>query len=269
MPADAVRCVDGDIRLAAVMLALAAVPAMADTVDDFTAAVPGIPGKSWVELLRQAFPTIASGPGNAATVRGEIALRPIEERLAFSDECPDPLELRSIEFADTRISGKRRLIVGVATDRDACAAPLALFDGDGKLLDAADVKQDRNYAFGRDFTHSLGPDGALVVITNFHINAGEGYDTETLVLATADRLTPIGSVFARSEQNCRRWISQEATIGIAPDYGPFARITGYIKTATRLLAPDCQTPQGKEMIVITRTDWRWNAARRAYAKVAR
>jgi hypothetical protein len=261
------------IRLAAAIVALmlAAVPAMADTVDDFTTAVPGVPGKTWIDLLRQAFPDIAIGPKNEAIVHGDIALRSIEEDGAFTDECPDELKLRSLEVAQVRISGKNRLIVGVATDGDACAAPLALFEGSGsgKLLDAANVKQDKNYSFGRDLARSLGPDGQLVVVTNFHINAGEGYDTETLVLATAGKLSSIGSVFAKSETDCRRSISTEATISLAPDYGPFARITGYIKTGTRRVAADCQTPQGKEMITIDRIDWRWSAARQAYRKVAR
>jgi hypothetical protein len=261
------------IRFAAVIVALmlAAVPAMADTVDDFTAAVPGIPGKTWIDLLKQLFPDIAVGPKNEAVVHGDIALRPIEEDGAFTDECPDELKLPRLEFSEARISGKRRLIVGIATDGDTCIAPLALFEGggDGKLLDAANVKQDKNYSFGRDFVRSLGPGGQLVVVTNFHTNAGEGYDTETLILAIADKLSPIGSVFAKSETDCRRSISTEATIGLAPDYGPFARITGYVKSSTRRVAADCQTPQGKEMITIDRFDWRWSAARQAYRKVAR
>jgi hypothetical protein len=261
------------MRFAAVIVAfmLAAAPAMADTVDDFTAAVPGIPGKSWMDLLKQLFPDLAVGPKNEAVVRGGIALRPIEEDGAFTDECLDELKLRSLEFAQVRISGKNRLIIGVATDGDTCAAPLALFEGsgDGKLLDAANVKQDKNYSFGRNFVRSLGEDGQLVVVTNFHTNAGEGYDTETLILATADKLSPIGSVFAKSEIDCRRSIAEEATISLAPDYGPFARITGYVKSSTRRVAPDCQTPQGKEMITIDRFDWRWSAARQAYRKVAR
>jgi hypothetical protein len=261
------------IRLAAVIVSfmLAALPAMADTVDDFTAAVPGIPGKTWMDLLKQLFPDITVGPKNDAIVHGDIALRSIEEDGAFTDDCPDELKLRSLEVAQVRISGKSRLIVGVATDGDTCAAPLALFEGsgDGKLLDAANVKQDKNYSFARDLARSLGPDGQLVIVTNFHINAGEGYDTETLVLATAGKLSSIGSVFAKSETDCRRSISTEATISLAPDYGPFARITGYIKTGTRRVAADCQTPQGKEMITIDRIDWRWSAARQAYRKVAR
>ena len=264
--------VRGVIRLAAAMLAfaLATVPAAAVTVDDFSASAPGVPGKSWLELLRQVFPDIALGLKNEAILRGDIDLRPIEPDGAFTDECPDELTLRSLEVVDARIAGKRRLIVGIATDGDVCVAPLALFDGsEGKLLDATNVKQDKNYSFGHDFARSLGPDGQLITVTNFHINAGEGYDVETLVLATADKLLSIGSVFAKSEIDCRRSMSQEATVGIAPDYGPFARITGYVKTTTRRLAPDCQTRQAKEIIAIARTDWRWNAARRAYTKVPR
>jgi hypothetical protein len=261
------------IRVAAVIVAftLAAVPAVADTVDDFTAAVPGIPGKTWMDLLKQLFPDIAVGPKNEAVVHGDIALRPIEEDGASTDECPEALKLRSLEFSQSRISGNNRLIVGIATDSDACVAPLAMFEGsgDGKLLDAVNAKQDKNYSFGRDFTRPLGPDGQLVIVTNFHTNAGEGYDTETLILATADKLSPVGSVFAKSEIDCRRSIAQEATISFAPDYGPFARITGYVKSSTRRVAPDCQTPQGKEMITIDRFDWRWSAARQAYRKVAR
>jgi hypothetical protein len=222
-------------------------------------------------LLKQLFPDITVGPKNEAVVHGDIRLRPIEEDGAFTDDCPDKLKLRSLEVAQVRISGNSRLIVGVATDGDTCVAPLALFEGsgDGKLLDAANVKQDKNYSFARDLARSLGSDGQLVVVTNFHTNAGEGYDTETLILATADKLSSIGSVFAKSEIDCRRSISTEATIGLAPDYGPFARITGYVKSSTRRVAPDCQTPQGKEMITIDRFDWRWSASRQAYRKVAR
>src|SRR5207248_6971605 len=261
------------IRFAAaiVALVLAALPAAADTVDDFTAAVPGIPGKSWVDLLRQLFPDITIGPKNEAVVHGDISLRSIEEDGAFTDECPEALKLRSFEFSQTRISGTSRLIVGIAADGDACVASLGLFEGsgDGKLLDAANVKQDKNYSFGRDFTRSLGPDGQLVVVTNFHTNAGEGYDTETLVLATVDKLSSIGSVTAKSEVDCRRSTSEEATISIAPDYGPFARITAYVKTSTRRVADDCQTAQGREMITIDRIEWRWSAARQGYRKLTR
>ena len=261
------------IRLVALVLALAlaALPASAETVDDFTASVPSVAGKTWIDLLRQVFPDIAVDPKNGAIVHGDIDLRSIEKDGAFTDECPDQLQLRSLEVAEATVSGKRRLIVGVATDGDTCAAPVALFEasGEGKLLDAANVKQDKNYSFGHDFVRPLGADGQLVTVTNFHTNAGEGYDTETLILATVDKLSPIGSVFAKSEIECRRAVTQEATVAIAPDYGPFARIAGYIKTATRRLAADCQTPQGKEIIAIARTEWRWNAARRAYTKVSR
>ena len=120
-------------------------------------------------------------------------------------------------------------------------------------------------AFGRDFTRfDAAADGALVVDHQFpcqcrrgvryrNARAGDGGQ------ADADRL---GLRQERAELPALD--IARGNIGIAPDYGPFARITGYVKDRDAASSqPDCQTPQGKEMIVITRTDWRWNAARRA------
>jgi hypothetical protein len=51
-----------------------------------------------------------------------------------------------------------------------------------------------------------------------------------------------------------------------PDYGPFDRITGYIKRTALHLASDCKTPQGNPVVTITRTDWRWDAAKKTYRR---
>src|SRR5205807_5049544 len=164
---------------------------------------------------------------------------------------------------------KPRLIVGITTDGDACVGVLALFEGagDSKLLDLVDIKQDANYAFGPDFVRSLGTDGRLVIATSFHTTTSSSPDNNVLVLATEDKLSLIGKVFAQSERDCHRAVAEDGSIAIAPDYGPFARITAYIKRITRRLAADCETPQGKEAVTITRTDWRWNAAAHAYRRV--
>jgi hypothetical protein len=78
----------------------------------------------------------------------------------------------------------------------------------------------------------------------------------------------IDNVVARSEWDWHRVVAEDGYIAVAPDYWPFARMTGYIKRSVRRLA-DCETQQGKEAVTITHTDWRWNAARHAYTKVPR
>ena len=63
-------------------------------------------------------------------------------------------------------------------------------------------------------------------------------------------------------------IGEDPYVVIWPDYGPFDRITGYIKSSVQRLAADCPTPLGKPAVTITRTDWRWDAARKAYRRVS-
>jgi hypothetical protein len=91
-----------------------------------------------------------------------------------------------------------------------------------------------------------------------------------LVLATADRLSLIGNVIAEGEWDCEhhRGTSERPYVAVAPDYGPFNRITGYIKRTVRRVGDDCRTPTGKPTVTISRTDWRWNAAKKAYGRVS-
>ena len=262
------------IRLAALVLALAlaASPVVAEQVYDLGTKAP-VPGdKIWRDLVRQIFPELTQepGPGGRTSdfIHGNINLRPVDKE-AFGDDCPGPPRIEYLDFAQVQIARKMRLIVGITTEGDACFGALALFEatGESKLLDVANIRQDANYVFGPDFVRSLGRDGRLVIATSFHTTTSSTPDNDVLILATEDKLSFIGNVMAQSERDCHRAIAEDGYIAIAPDYGPFARITGYIKRSVRRLAADCETQQGKDAVTITHTDWRWNAARRAYTRV--
>jgi hypothetical protein len=263
------------IRLAALVLlvALAATPATADTVFDLAAKAPVPNDKTWRDLVRQIFPDLTQQPRPDGRIddfiHGKINLRPIDGE-NFGGECPDPLRVEYLDFAEPRIGGKPRLIVGVTTDGDACVGPLALFEatGEAKLLDVVDVKYDANYAFGRDFVRPLGLDGQLVVATSFHTTTSNSPDNAVMILASEDKLSLIGNVTAQSERDCHRAVAENGYIVITPDYGPFDRITGYVKRSVQRLASDCETHQGTPKVTISRTDWRWNAVQRAYRNVS-
>jgi hypothetical protein len=264
------------IRLVAVALlaVLAAGPAAADPVFDLGTKAPVPSGKTWRDLLSQIFPGLRQEPGKDGKTgdffHGKVSLRPIGKE-AFGGECPDPGEIEYLEFADVSISGKPRLIVGVTTE-DPCFGVLALYDagGENKLLDAVDIQQDAQYAFGENFVRPLGPDGQLVVADSMHTTTSMSPDNDVLVLATADKLSLIGNVDAQSERDCdhHRAVGEDPYVVIWPDYGPFDRITGYVKRSVQRVAEDCQTPQGKPTITISRIDWRWNAAKKAYGRVS-
>jgi hypothetical protein len=264
------------IRLAplVLVLALAASPAAAESVYDLSAKAPVPHDKIWRDLVRQIFPDLTQGPGPGGRtsdfIRGKIDLRPIDKE-AFGGDCPEPPRIEYLEFAEVEIARKMRLIVGITTDGDACVGALALFEGAGesKLLDVVNIQQDANYVFGPDFVRSLGAEGRLVIATSFHTTTSSSPDNAVLILAIEDKLSLIGNLTAQSERDCHRVIAEDGYIAIAPDYGPFDRISGYIKRSVRRLAADCETQQGREAVTITHTDWRWNAARHTYTQVPR
>jgi hypothetical protein len=256
-------------------IALAAAPAAADQVFDLSTKAP-VPGdKTWRYLLSQIFPDLRQEPGKDGKIgdffHGKVNLRPIDKE-AFGGECADPGEIEYIDFAQVEIGERIRLIVGVTTE-DPCFGALALFSGEGeaKLLDVVDLQQDASYGFGANFVRSLGTDGQLVIADSMHTNTSMSPDNDVLVLATQDKLSLIGNVDAQSERDCdgHRVIGEDGYITVWPDYGPFDRITGYVKRRVQRVADDCQTPRGNPAVTISRIDWRWDVARKAYRKVNR
>lgn len=228
--------------------------------------------KTWRDVVRLVFPDLRQEPREDGRIgdfiHGDVSIRPIDKE-AFEDDCPkEPLRIEYIETARVQISGKTREIVAITTDGDACFGALALFDGgaDTKLLDVVNIQQDRNYGFGDQFVRSLGRDGQLIVADSFHTTTSSSPDNYVLVLATADKLSLIGNVDARSEFDCdhRRAIAENPYVVVTPDYGAFDRITGYIKRIVQPVADDCRTATRKPTVTITRTDWRWDLARKAY-----
>jgi len=266
------------IRFAfALAVALAAAPAAAEEpVYDLGTKAPVPGGKTWRDLLGQIFPGLTQEPGaNGRTsdfIHGKIDLRPIDKE-AFGGDCQDqPLRIEYVEFAQMEIAGHMRLIVGITTDGDACFGALALFEGtgDSKLLDVVNIQQDANYVFGPNFVRPLGLNAQLVVVDSFHTTTSVSPDNDVLVLATEDKLSFIGNVDGQSERDCdrHRAIAEDPYVVTWPDYGPFDRITGYIKRSVQRVADDCRTPQGNPAVTITRTDWRWSAAGKTYRRVS-
>jgi hypothetical protein len=260
----------------ALLVALAAAPAAAEDRQvfdlDTKAPVPG--DKTWPDLLKQIFPDLRQEAGKDVkigyVVGGQTKLRPIDKD-AFDDCSDESPRIEYLEYAEAQIGGRPRLIVGITTEGDACFGALALFDsrGDIKLLDAVNIQQDMNYGYGDQgdrFVRQLGPDGQLVVADSFHTTTSTSPDNYVLVLATADKLSLIGNVNAQSAFDCdhHRSVAENPYVVVTPDYGSFDRITGYIKRTVQPVADDCRTPTGKPAVTITRTDWRWDTAKKAY-----
>jgi hypothetical protein len=233
-------------------------------IDDFTAAVPDMPGTTWLDLLRPLFPGIAEATtmSAAATATGMIDLRSIGAGDDSWAQCGDKIELRSLDARPIQLGDKRRLVVTVSF-ADDCTGLLALFDAAGKLIDAVNVKGDQHVSFGDDYVRPLGAAGALVIASNWHDNSNQSYDIATLVLAKPDGFTSIGDVLAFGSRSCRDRFTEETVIRTAPA-APMARIDALVKRREQKFAADCDTKRGPETVRVFTGNWRWNAAKSAY-----
>jgi hypothetical protein len=257
--------------LALMMLAAGAAFAMSSAapapISDFTAAVPDMPGKTWLDLLRQLFPDVvaASASGIAATATKMTPLRSIGSADDDWVRCGDRIEFRTLDVRPVRLADRSYRIVTVAIPDD-CAAPLALFDDTGKLVDAVNVKGDQHVSFSGSYIRELGPSGALVIVSNWHDNTSRSYDGTMLILARAEGLSSIGDVLALGSRDCAQGTSmaEETRVRVAQGDAPFARIDVVVTRSVQKLAEDCKTGRGQPVIATFTGSWSWDAGKSAY-----
>jgi hypothetical protein len=252
--------------------ALAGTPAKAELIKDFAASVRDIPGKTWLDLMSQVFSDIAAAPapdtGATATDTAD-ALHSIGGADDSWIGCRDRIEIAHLEFYPLRLLDQDRLIVAPSI-ADDCVALLALFDFNGNLIDAVNVKGDQHTSVSADFVRPLGragpigPPGALATATNWHDNSDQSYDSTMLLLVKPDGFSEIGGVLAFGNHDCRSQFTEQAKIDPALGTGPMLRIDAAVTRRTQRFAADCITKIGRETVTTFNGYWRWNAKKAAY-----
>lgn len=237
---------------------------------DFAAQVPRIPGKSWTDLLRQVFPDIAETDKGDVQASKIIDLRSIGAGDDSWVQCGHKIDLRDRDVRPIRLGGGDLFIVTVDIPDD-CVGLLALFDADGKLVDAVNIKGDQHVSFSGDYVRPLGRDAALVLPSLWHDNSSQSYDITSLVLARPGGLSSIGDVLALGSRICGEHgkpgeqILEESKVRVVPDGHPLARIEVEVKRSIQKLdGEDCQTKIGRETRTTFNGYWRWNAKKNAY-----
>src|SRR5262249_24373979 len=129
--------------------------------------------------------------------------------------CGDRIDIEYAHAHPLQLAGQQR-IVSVVELADECAAPLAMFDGDGKVVDAVNLRGDQHLTFSGDYFRPLGAAGALVIGHNWHDNSNQSYDLDLLVLAAPGGFSIIGDVFAFGSRDCRSQFTEDTTISIIP-----------------------------------------------------
>ena len=250
------------------VLALTAGSGLAADLPDVGDAVPGHPGVTYLDLLRQVVPDLKANPDNKdieGHLRGPLKHVAGKE---YDGDPPDPVVAES--FLDVRrltLHGKPRLVLledlGADPDRAYDTALLALYDDSGspRLLDAVDVGVDRDTAFGDTAVLDLGGGESALVTLSEHLNSNQAYDSWLLILPHADRLQLIDTVQLISDRDCG-WDRRETpTFTTQPDpLSPYAQIFVTVSEKRTRVDEDCgDQAVPKPYSRIWRTVYRWDA----------
>lgn len=254
------------LLVALILVAAPAVSAQDRIVQDFSEPVPGIPGKTWFDLMGQVFTGIeVSKEPDVAATASDIVNK--EHSIAGADDswvdCGEQIKIAYLDPYHLRLGGQDRLVVAPAL-ADECAALLALFDDKGELIDVINLKGDQHGGLGVGFLTPLGPQGALVTANNSHDNSDQSYDATILVLIKPDGFSSIGTLLAFGSRDCRNQFTEEAKVDAVPGTGPMLRIDAAITRETSRFAADCKTKIGREVKATFNGSWRWNAEKNAY-----
>lgn len=265
--------------LAALLGAIVARPAGADETRFRNAgdAVPGRPGLTYADLVRQAVPGLQPS-ADGRRFEGRFATPPRHlAGDALQGEPSDPAVLGLIEDRRLLVGGKRRIALladlGGKENRVEGLALLMLFDDEGKtpsLLDAADVGVDRDTAFASPGVLSLGGGESALVTWSEHGSAGLTMGGYLIVSPVGDRLALVGQVRLVSQRFCSWTAIETAHFTTVPDPGTaLRRITARVTAQIGLTRQDGCNDEAHPTPAthVFQADWRWNPTRRRFEPI--
>jgi hypothetical protein len=233
-------------------------------------AVPGHPGVTYLDLLRQAIPDLAYNAADKQ-VEGHLdSLRHIFGKQAES-EPPDPLVASFVEVRRIKAGGRPRLALlvdlGQSDQSTASTSLLALYDDapKPKLLDALDVGVDKETGFNdKPSQIALGPaDDALVTFSG-HGNSNQGYAQRLVIFVRNDRLRLIDDISLLSDVYCGYRRDETPTFATRPG-SPYASLVVTVTERLKHTGEDCGDQAVPAPYVHTyRATYRWDAAKGAF-----
>jgi hypothetical protein len=120
-----------------------------------------------------------------------------------------------------------------------------MFDDQGKLIQAVNLKGDQHVEVGFERAHPLGPSGVLIVATNWHDNSNQSYSSQTLILGRSDGFAVIGVVRTFGDRFCRLGTTETATLQTRRPSGPMTQIEVEVRRTVQRYAANCGPSSGR------------------------
>jgi hypothetical protein len=232
--------------------------------------VPGHPGVTYLDLLRQAIPDLAYNAADKQ-IEGHLkSLRHIMGKDAGGDP-PDPLIVDVVEVRHIRAGGRPRLVVladlGQAEDSAQSTTLMALYDDAPrpKLLDAVDVGVDKETGFNdKPSQIALGPGDDALVTYSEHSNSNQSYQARLVIFVRNDRLRLIDDIFVLSDNACG-YQREETPVFTTKPAAPYAALQVTVTERLKHLDEDCSGQAVPPPYVRTyHAAYRWDAAKGAF-----
>lgn len=254
------------VRLTACLAALGLATPASAAILEWTSAVPGHPGLTYFDLIKQVVRDLAKTDDGHA--EGHLTRQP--RHLAGRDyegPPPDPVTVGYIEDKRIRIGGQRRIALlvdlGPDPERVQSEALLMLFTdaAEPKLLDVAGVSVDKDTGFADHAVLTLGPGDDALVSYSEHNDADLTFGNYMLISPVGDRLRLVQVYFTPSVVACG-WSNIEATtFSTAPDAGSaYRQIDVKVRAVFKHTDPSCgPTEVPKARSTVFRATYHWNA----------
>jgi hypothetical protein len=235
---------------------------------EWSAPVPGHPGLTYLDLIKQAAPDLAENDADGHP-EGHLAANP--RHIAgpeFQGDAPDSVTVGFIEDQRIRIGGKPRIVLlvdlGPKPDRVEGLALLMLFTDTPhpKLLDAADVGVDKDSALAEHAVLPLGPGDDALVTYSEHDDADLTMGGYVLISPVGDHLKLVQFLQLTSVVACG-WSNVESTrFSTLPDPGrAYRKIEVQVSARFRHTDPSCGASEvPKAHSIVLSATYRWNAA---------
>lgn len=247
---------------------LLAAPARADPLPpDLTDDVPGHPGVTFEDLLKQAAPDLHD-QGSDVVGHVRAPLRHLAGH-DFEGDLADPQTFSMPEAQRFEAGGRRYLAIlvdlGGMEDQVASATLLALYD-DGprpKLLDTVGVGLDRLTGFSEHPIVKLGPHDQGLVTYSEHFNSDETFSGRLIAFVRGGKWRLLDSFFSYSARFCG-WERDEVPVFTSrPDPGrAYWQVSVDVQVKTTIDRTEgCDERLPRPGVVHHRAVYRWDARR--------
>lgn len=223
--------------------------------------VPGFGALSHAELLRRALPDLVERDGVwEATLPDD--LRPIAD--SDAGDGGRPVSVAWID-AVALAGGGVALLAPLSGDTIADQAILATFAADGTPIDAVNVAEDRMTFFGDPPALVVGRDISVIHVVGAHLNAGQDYGIDLLVLADGQAMALIDMFPRLSDLGCGFARRQDFSVTAVPGAAGLAdlevAVTETVTAVDETCADSVPPPPGARRVTVI---YRYDPAAHAY-----